>query len=232
VRLLRRSEIDNIVEVVRPYTMVCDDGVAFTVKSAVEAVESGIPGDMVECGTWRGGCGLAMMMAQREAFGRVERTVHFFDSFEGLPPVEQRDGPAARQWQASTADNCVASREELVETLNKFHFAPTEYVIWPGMFEDTLPCFLTLTSMVEHTIALLRLDGDWYASTETCLRLLMPRVADSATVIVDDYYAWDGCARAVHDYMSRNDLPYRIKSLSKNTGAYFVKQRERDYGQN
>ena len=200
--------------------MVCDDGVAFTARTTVNAINNNVMGDMVECGTWRGGCGLAMLLAQREAFGRVERKVHFFDSFEGLPLADQRDGPAALKWQASTKHNCKASWTEIEEMLAKFNFKSTEFAIWPGWFISTLPKFLTST---EQKIALLRLDGDWYDSTETCLRLLEPRVDERGTVIVDDYYAWDGCARAVHDYLSENDLPYRIKSLVNNTGAYFIK---------
>lgn len=214
---LRRSEIAHIVDLVRPYTMVCRDGVAFTVKQTVAAVHNNIMGDMVECGTWRGGCGLAMLLAQREAFGRVERKVHFFDSFEGLPPADNRDGPAALKWQASTDHNCAASLTELHDTLGRFGFRDTEFAIWPGWFRETLPEFVE-----QHLkIAVLRLDGDWYASTRECLDALEPLVDDRGTVIVDDYYAWDGCCRAVHDYFSSNDLPYRIHSLSDHSGAYF-----------
>ncbi len=45
--------------------------------------------------------------------------------------------------------------------------------------------------------------------------------------IIDDYFTWDGCARAVHDYLSRNDLPYRIESLPNHMGAFFVKKSQR-----
>ncbi len=216
---LRRSEIDGIVGLVRPYTMVCDAGVRFTAQSAVRAISNNVTGDMVECGTWRGGCGLAMLLAQRESIGHVDRKVHFFDSFEGLPPATRRDGPAALEWQAATDHNCAASWDELEHTLKDvFKFEASEFAIWPGWFENTLPLFLEQQSK----IAVLRLDGDWYDSTMTCLQLLEPMVSEGGIVIVDDYYAWDGCARAVHDYLSGRDLPYRIKSLVK-TGAYFMK---------
>ena len=32
---------------------------------------------------------------------------------------------------------------------------------------------------------------------------LLPVVQEEAVVIIDDYYAWDGCSRAVHDTLSR-----------------------------
>jgi O-methyltransferase len=108
-----------------------------------------------------------------------------------------------------------------------FNFNNTEFAIWPGWFADTLPEFIE-AAHADDTIAVLRLDGDWYDSTLECLNQVGDMVSDRGTVIVDDYYAWDGCARAVHDYLSRGELPYRIKSLPKNSGAYFIKQQESD----
>ena len=49
---------------------------------------------------------------------------------------------------------------------------------------------------------MLRLDGDWYESTRVCLENLYPHVAPGGIVIVDDYYNWDGCARAVNEFVS------------------------------
>ena len=47
---------------------------------------------------------------------------------------------------------------------------------------------------------------------------------EGGVVILDDYYAWDGCARATHDFLSRHDLPYRIRDIQGGGGAYFVKR--------
>ena len=35
-----------------------------------------------------------------------------------------------------------------------------------------------------------------------CLAALLPRVMTGGVVIIDDYGTWDGCTRAVHDYLS------------------------------
>ncbi len=201
--------------------MVHDAGVKFTAHAAVEAIERDVPGDFVECGVWRGGCSLAMLLAQRMAFGEVKRRVHMFDSFEGLPPVTDRDGVAAREWQENNGHNCAASIDDLHEMLGHFHFDKvSDYSVWPGWFKTTLPNF---TGFTGRPIAVLRLDGDWYDSTRECLDELMPLVSDHGMVIIDDYFAWEGCARAVHDYLSYHDLPYRIRSLNNHSSAYFVK---------
>jgi hypothetical protein len=55
------------------------------------------------------------------------------------------------------------------------------------------------------------LDGDWYDSTMDCLANLFNKVNKGGIIIVDDYYVWDGCSRAVHDYLSKNNLTEKIR---------------------
>ncbi len=228
---LTDAQIARITETVKPLTMVHESGVRFACEQTVELIGRKIPGVIVECGVWRGGCSIAMLLAQREAFGYVGRSVHMLDSFKGLPPVTPRDGLLAQRWQkkadpANFFDNCKVSLNELKATLDAMSFRSEEYQIWRGWFTNTLP---GLVETIEgRGIALLRLDGDWYDSTLVCLEQLMPLVSEGGVVIIDDYYAWDGCVRAVHDYLSRHDLPYRIRSLFNCYGAYFIKKPFRD----
>ena len=49
-------------------------------------------------------------------------------------------------------------------------------------------------------IAILRLDGDWYASTMICLEYLYDRVVSGGFVIIDDYGCYDGCRKAVDEF--------------------------------
>jgi hypothetical protein len=77
-----------------------------------------------------------------------------------------------------------------------------------GWFSDTLPLFVP-----PAPIALLRLDADWYDSTTTCLECLYSHVAPGGIVILDDYYTWDGCARALHDFLSKHSALDRIQSV-------------------
>jgi hypothetical protein len=206
--------------------MVPEPGLRFTVERTVEVARSAIPGVLVECGVWRGGCSLAMLRAQEETFGHVRRCVYLLDSFEGLPPVTARDGPLAQQWQSATEapdyyDNCRASVAEVRRALDAFGFTARDYEIVDGWFDETLPGLAERLSAAG--IALLRIDADWYEPTLACLDHLLPIVSPGGFVIVDYYYAWDGCARAVHEFLGRHDLPYRIRSIPGFAGAYFVK---------
>ena len=210
--------------------MVPDVAVAFAIEQAVAAVERSPAGAIVECGVWRGGCATAMLLAQRAAFGRVVSPVWLLDSFEGLPAAVERDGPLATTWQADTEspiyfDNCRASIADVREGLDRFGFADDDVRLVAGWFADTVPS--VAKELDAGGISLLRLDGDWYESTMTCLTHLEPHVVDEGVILVDDYYAWDGCARAIHEYLAANDLSYRIRSLPSFTGAYLEKRAAR-----
>lgn len=214
--------LDDILPAVRPYTMVSDAGVRLTVERTIMAIRSGVEGDLVECGVWKGGCAIAMLLAQRVAFGAVKRPVHLMDSFEGMPLPQLRDGPAAIAYQAhpdaaTYRDNCRADMEGVIATLSSLGFRERDFTIWHGAFERTLP----FVARAASRIAVLRIDCDWYASVRPCLEALVPLVKWGGTVIVDDYFAWDGCARAVHDYLAIVDKPYRLQSLPDKSCAFF-----------
>ena len=56
-----------------------------------------------------------------------------------------------------------------------------------GKVEDTL-----LLDNLPKTIAILRLDTDFYESTKAELEVLLPKVVVGGILIVDDYGAWAG----------------------------------------
>jgi len=165
-----------------------------------------IAGSVVECGVWRGG----MSAGMAEVLGPA-RDYYLFDSFEGLPPAKEIDGVSAMAWQADIEspgyhDNCTAEiffsqRAMALSGASKFHLIK-------GWFDETLK----KVDIVEP-IAILRLDGDWYDSTMCCLMALAPKIAPEGIIMIDDYYTWDGCSRAVHDYLSCTKSTLRINTL-------------------
>jgi hypothetical protein len=165
-----------------------------------------LQGCVVECGVWRGGmiAGLATLLG-------ADRDYFLFDSFEGLPPAKQVDGKNALCWQANTGaaeyfDNCTASPEFAGEAMRIA--GARSFSLLKGWFNETLPKFKP-----PSPIALLRLDGDWYESTMVCLVHLFDEVAPGGIVILDDYYTWDGCSRALHDFLSKRSAVERVRSL-------------------
>lgn len=173
-------------------------------------------GEVVECGVWRGGMirGLADLLGP-------DRKYHLFDSFEGLPPAqEELDGQAAIAWQKDAAspyfyDNCSADE---VYARELFEGSGLDVEFHCGWFDDTIAKY-----QPGRPISVLRLDGDWYNSTMTCLRGLVCYLAPKALVLVDDYYHWDGCARALHDYLAETKSTMRIRQ-SRFGSCYLINE--------
>ena len=60
--------------------------------------------------------------------------------------------------------------------------------------------------MPDASIALLRLDTDWYESTRHELIYLFPRLELNGIIIIDDYGHWEGCKKAVDDYLKEHKI--------------------------
>jgi O-methyltransferase len=148
-------------------------------------------GVIAECGSWRGGMSAAMAEA------RPGSTSYLFDSFEGLPPIGDLDGERTHAAYVAAGTNLEAPESAAVEAMRRS--GSTDFHVVKGWFSDTLPS----VAAEAPKIAILRLDGDWYDSTMVALAHLFPLVVADGLVIIDDYGTWDGCTRAVHDYLSR-----------------------------
>jgi O-methyltransferase len=206
-------DVARMIDAVRPLSMVHELALRDLVTKVDEVLDAGVPGDLVECGVWRGGSSLLMAQVL-ERRGERGRKVWMFDSFEGLPPPREVDGPAATAYAEDTEspryfDNCRAELAE-VESAARRMGLTERTVIVPGWFDDTLPPNRERVG----PIALLRLDCDWHDPVELCLETLYDQVSYGGCVIVDDYYQWDGCAVAVHEFLGRRALAHRIQGYA------------------
>jgi len=197
----------------RPYTMVPEG--AFILNLDLCNHYKTMKGDFVECGVWRGG----MSAAISEILGS-DRPLHLFDSFQGLPAAREIDGKEALAWQRDVNapgyfDNCRAEESYVLQAMKLA--GHKKYQTYPGWFDETIPEF------GDHSVAIWRLDGDWYDSIMVCLDHLFPKVVEGGIVLLDDYYTWDGCAKAVHDYLSKTESPSRVYQWD-NQIAYLVKK--------
>lgn len=173
--------------------------------------KSGIRGCYVECGTWAGGLSLAMM----DALPAVTE-FHLFDSFDGLPEPTDADGTEAFDPANLWHDGNRADYDDFMRALRRAGHG--NVTVHKGWFEDTLPGFRPA-----DPIAVLRLDGDWYESTMTCLKNLYDFVMPGGLIIIDDYDDWVGCRKALHDFLSASDAPESIRRSPRGV-VYLVKE--------
>ena len=143
-----------------------------TLAATVEAIEAeGIEGLVIECGTARGGSAIVMATAKA-----ATRPMKVYDVFGMIPPPGEKDGDDVHERYATIVsggatgiggDTYYGYRDDLlgdVTTAFTHHGVPVEtnaVALIRGRFEDTIT--------LDEPVALAHLDGDWYASTMTCL---------------------------------------------------------------
>ncbi len=211
--VIRKWQFRHLYGKFRDHTMITKS--VFQANLELILQFKSVEGDVIECGTWKGG----MIGALAQLLGN-DKSYYLVDSFEGLPDVKEIDGAAAKMWQEdknsdSYYDNCKAEPEDAEKAM--IMSGAKDYYIIKGWFKDVLP-----TLKPKNGFSIIRLDGDWYDSTMESMENLFPILNKGGVVIVDDYKAWDGCSRAIHDYISQNKLTVRIREFRDNV-TYIVK---------
>lgn len=176
------------------------------IQMSVETIlTENIKGDLIETGVWRGGSVL-LMKAILAANNEIDRKVFLADSFQGIPPVDLDAYPDDAIHSGS--DNMTVLKENSVSEVRGFfermNLLDDKVIFLEGWFEDTLATITT------DSIAILRLDGDIYKSTWEALVNLYHKVSAGGFIIVDDYYSWEGCRKAVDNFRSQNDIQDQI----------------------
>jgi hypothetical protein len=191
------------IEYVRPYTMTSAERVLALCQAIRYLVEQRVPGDIVECGVWRGGSMMAVLRTLRE-LGETDRAIWLFDTFEGMSPPSDRDvdhvGFTAHELLRSQRPDdpqsiwCRSSLPEVRANIARCGYPENRIRFVAG------PVEATLERELPERIALLRLDTDWYESTRAELHKLFPRLVAGGVLLIDDYGHWQGCRRAVDEY--------------------------------
>jgi len=186
---------------------------------------SGIPGDIAECGVWRGGnCMLAALTLM--LVGDTTREVWLYDTFSGMSDPTERDhdvyGGSAREMQAFSAEGrptpfqFAASREDVAANMAATGFPDERVRYVEGRVEDTLP------ANRPDQLALLRLDTDWYESTSHSMRHLYPRLAPGGVLLLDDYGDWPAVREAVHECLDELGEALMLNRID-NTGRIAIR---------
>ena len=97
-----------------------------------------------------------------------------------------------------------------------------------GFFNESLPALLAAEPDVRF--AVVRLDGDTFASAFEATSLLYPCLAPGGFVVIDDFVDWVGCADAIRAYRREHAIaepimlvPHRMDGSEFFRGAYWRK---------
>jgi len=192
-----------IVARVAPFTLTSLDRRASLILGVDHLVRQRIPGDIVECGVWRGGSMMAVALALL-ARGDTSRHLYLYDTYEGMsePTAEDRShtGESAQAQLARTERGqgvwCEAGLNDVQANLWSTGYPRQQIHFVQGKVEDSIP------ATMPESIALLRLDTDWYESTKHELVHLYPRLQRNGLLVIDDYGHWQGARQAVDEYFA------------------------------
>lgn len=197
----------EIVDAVTPYTMTGEERIATLLNAIRYITENEIPGNVAECGVWKGGSMMAVALALM-SHGDSSRHLYLYDTFEGMSEPTEHDKSLSGHPATSllsldpvgTGLWCYSSLEEVRTNVLSTGYPEEKIHFIKGKVEETLP------STLPGRLALLRLDTDWYESTKHELIHLYPVLNARGVLIMDDYGHWSGARKAVDEYLSEHKL--------------------------
>ncbi len=155
-----------------------------------KVVKNNVDGDIVEFGCYVGTTSLFMSEYLKST--QSNKKLHVYDSFAGLPEKLSYDSsPAGEQF---VKGELAATKAQLINNYRK-HNLPLP-IIHKAWFEDLSGDDLPVK------IAFAFLDGDYYSSIATSLRLIWTKLQTGSVVIIDDYAneALPGASRAINEW--------------------------------
>lgn len=193
---------DEIIISVQPYTKSSEVRLRSMYWALKIIDKDHIPGDIVECGVWRGG---NIMMSRLVC---PDRLCWLYDTFNGMTEphhefdfkrssMNSNGEKAIDRYRAKQNGGTKWDAVSLLEVQNEFErLGLIDGTIWvEGDIVKTLD-----DGLQPSEIAILRLDVDWYEPTKAALEHLYPRLVSGGFLIIDDYGHWMGCRKAVDDY--------------------------------
>ena len=189
------------------HTMIGLSGLDNLERCASRVFADGVPGDFLEAGACHGGASI-FLRALQVAYGEEGRATWVADSFAGVPAP---DHAVDREHELDLTEErhpwMAAGLEAVRDNFATYDLLSDNVRFLPGLFADTLP-----SAPVER-LAILRLDGDLYASTRDTLTALYDRVSPGGFVIVDDYGCLAPCRQAVDEFIEERGLEVELHTV-------------------
>lgn len=205
----------NIFNKIQHLTLLQHERIDCNIKSIDYIIDNNIEGDIVEIGVYKGGSILSMMLRLEEK-NVLNRLIHLYDTFEGMTESSDCDIDL-NNIKASSAMDMYLCRCDL-ESVKYNIKNNTSY---PENLINYHVGSILKTNFIPKKISILRLDTDFYESTKFELDNFFDKVSSGGVVIVDDYGHWQGCKKAVDEFLT-NHPEIQVEKIDY-TGIKFIK---------
>jgi O-methyltransferase len=181
-----RKEFAKALKKIRSETeLLLEDIEAYYIYMAVKRTQK-VPGDIAEVGVYKGGSAKIICSIKEE------KSLHLFDTFEGLPKVEDID-MVWPFYEGKFAASYDSVKEYLKNDQNVF--------LYKGIFPATSG------PVKEKIFSLVNLDVDTYESTKQCLEFFYTRMSPGGILISHDYITAPGVKKAFDDFFEGKTEP-------------------------
>jgi O-methyltransferase len=187
------SEFNQILKTIE-YTLV-DRARCYMLFQFVKRA-SELPGDVAEVGVYRGGTAKLMALTLGS---RVPKTLHLFDTFEGMPST---DASVDHHRQGDFADTSLEAVQHQLKGCGDVRF-------YKGFFPDT-------SGPIESSrFCLVHIDADIYKSVKDSCTFFYPRLEIGGIMVFDDYgfVSCPGARKAVDEFfVDKPESPFYLTS--------------------
>jgi O-methyltransferase len=178
----------------------------------------GVPGDVAECGVFKGGSLCAIALYMRES--GIAKHSFGLDSFQGFDQSVRKDiqlgGSANTEKRIGGFDG--TSIAHVRGKLARLGLLDAVTLI-PGYFAETLE------TLPAASFSFVHLDCDIYDSYRQSLNFFYPRMSNRGIILLDEYNdpPWPGCKLAVDEFLA--DKPEKpIAITMDNYEKYFLEK--------
>jgi asparagine synthase (glutamine-hydrolysing) len=169
-------------------------------------------GIFVEAGCALGGSALVIAASKSK-----DRSFFIFDTFKGIPPPSDNDGKDVHsRYTQIIHGNAVGKNggkyygyrenllDEVISRFNDFGYpiGDNQITLVKGLFQHVME--------INEPVAFAHLDCDWYESVLTCLNSIEPNLVSGGVIVIDDYFRWTGCRKAVDEYFYQRKDEYKF----------------------
>lgn len=175
-----------------------------------------VPGDIIETGCALGGSAILLSVLKSKS-----RRIKVYDVFGMIPEPTEKDGPDVQERYKEIVSGKSGGiggdayygyvsdlQKQVIASFTQFGLQLVENNIEliKGFIQDTLK--------VEVPVSLAHIDVDWYESVMVSLHNIEPKLSVGGSIVIDDYYDWSGCRRAVDEYFSPKMEDYAVDNSS------------------
>eukprot|EP00928_Gymnodinium_smaydae_P082211 TRINITY_DN65600_c0_g1_i1.p1 TRINITY_DN65600_c0_g1~~TRINITY_DN65600_c0_g1_i1.p1 ORF type:complete len:547 (+),score=56.09 TRINITY_DN65600_c0_g1_i1:31-1641(+) len=192
---------------------------------ALDLWQRGIPGDMMEAGTWHGGVSIyTAALALVYPHLASGRKIFLADTFYGIPTSSS----AASQTYWNSLDQLnVGGRKTVEANFRRFGLYSSQVDFIEGAFAFSLPKFRESYLAQGRRLAMLRLDVDMYESYVDALYNLYDLVSPGGYVVCDDCRCEAEADRAILAFMHHHSLSTDVHTVpGSSCGIFWRKEGE------